>query len=87
VPRRIAFTVQRVPQKSAAVALNEYTDEVVRVEDAVAVFERASDFDTELVKVNSFKYWADATPLSFTSLLVVIGSDWPARFCAILTLA
>ena len=64
---------------SAAMALNEYTDEVVSIDDAIKAYERAADFDTEFVRVDSFKYWADGTPLSHTSLLVENYADRPSK--------
>jgi hypothetical protein len=64
---------------SAAMALNEYTDEYVKIPDAVKAYNRAADFDTELVKVDSFKYWADGTPISHTSLLVEDYADRPDK--------
>ena len=54
----------------AAIALNDYTDEYDTIEESILAYKESSKFNTDFVKVHSFKYWADGTPLSYTSLLV-----------------
>jgi len=55
---------------SAALALNEYSEEFAPVEPTKAVFQGRAEYETELVKPDSFKYWADGTPFTYTSLLL-----------------
>ncbi|MDB4307859.1 amidohydrolase [Gammaproteobacteria bacterium] len=55
---------------SAAVALNDYTDFSDTVEGAAETLSRRSEYETDRLRVDSFKYWADGTPMSYTSLLV-----------------
>ena len=55
---------------SAAIALNDYTDFSDTLEGAAETLSRRSEYETELIKPDAYKYWADGTPLSYTSLLV-----------------
>ncbi len=55
---------------AAATALNDYTDEFATLEEAAELMERAPKTESELIKFDSFKFWLDGTPLSFTSIMV-----------------
>jgi predicted amidohydrolase YtcJ len=61
---------------SAAVALNDYTDEfdslegVAYVAGLAANVERGEEFSPALLEVDSFKYWIDGTPVTYTALLI-----------------
>ena len=55
---------------NAAVAMNEYSDEVITPADARAYLPEAVERATEQINTANFKYWGDGTPISYTSLLV-----------------
>lgn len=54
----------------AALAMNEYTGEVVTPSEADELISRIGQYSTHRIDVGHFKYWADGTALSFTSLLI-----------------
>lgn len=58
-----------------ALAMNEYSAEVITSEEARAYLPEAVSRSTEQINTNHFKYWADGTPLSYTSLLVAKYAD------------
>ena len=64
---------------SAAIALNDFTDEFDTIDGAAKAFDQAASFNTDLVKVDSFKYWVDGTPLSHTALLLDNYADRPDK--------
>ena len=55
---------------NAALAMNEYSDEIVTAAEARAGLPSAIERSTEKIDTNHFKFWGDGTPLSYTSLLV-----------------
>ncbi len=50
-------------------AMNEYTDQVILTAEAREYLPEFVKRSTERIRTNNFKYWADGTPLSYTSLL------------------
>ncbi len=55
---------------NAALAMNEYTEEVITPDEARAYLPRAIERATEQINTAHFKFWGDGTPISYTSLLV-----------------
>jgi predicted amidohydrolase YtcJ len=55
---------------NAALAMNEYTAEPITADEARAYLPTAVSRSTEQINTAHFKYWADGTPLSYTSLLL-----------------
>jgi predicted amidohydrolase YtcJ len=55
---------------NAALAMNEYSAEVITAEEAREYLPRALERATEKISTAHFKYWGDGTPISYTSLLV-----------------
>ena len=55
---------------SAAIALNDYTDFSDTLGGAAETLSKRGEYGTELIRTDSYKYWADGTPMSFTSLLI-----------------
>jgi predicted amidohydrolase YtcJ len=55
---------------NAALAMNEYTNEVATADEAREYLPRAVARATDKIDTRHFKYWGDGTPLSYTSLLV-----------------
>ncbi|UCD24136.1 MAG: amidohydrolase [Gemmatimonadota bacterium] len=61
----------RLPfRMNVALAMNEYTDEVLTAQEARDYLPRAVERATEKIDTRHFKFWADGTPISYTSLLV-----------------
>ena len=55
---------------NAALMLNEYSGEYWTSEQALAHLPEARELSSEQVRTDQFKYWADGTPLSYTSLTI-----------------
>ena len=55
---------------NVALAMNEYTNEVITGDEAKAYLPTAVARATEKIDTAHFKYWGDGTPISYTSLLV-----------------
>ena len=53
-----------------ALGMNEFTGEVITPGEAAMLVGHLNDYSTRLIDANHFKYWADGTAISFTSLLV-----------------
>ena len=60
---------------NAALAMNEYTGEVVTPAEAKDYLPQAVARASDRIDTAHFKYWGDGTPISYTSLLVEPYSD------------
>jgi predicted amidohydrolase YtcJ len=62
---------QQLPFRlNAALAMNEYTNEVITPEEARSYLPRAVEQANEQVNTAHFKFWGDGTPISYTSLMI-----------------
>ena len=65
---------------AACIPLGHFAGDIISASDATALLEDRKKYDTHLVNTNNIKYWADGTPMSYTTLLTEPYTNKPETY-------